>query len=115
MQTTIQRDHARTLRKTMTRAERVVWNQLKSRALSGYRFNRQVEIGAYIADFVCRECKVVLELDGDTHFDVAADNRRTAFLEVKGYVVFRAWNTDVYENLEGVLEGLLKILESRTR
>jgi very-short-patch-repair endonuclease len=115
MQTTLQRDHARTLRKTMTRAERVVWNNLKGRALAGYRFNRQVEIGPYIADFVSRECKVVLELDGDTHGDVAADNKRTAFLEAKGYVVFRAWNTDVYDNLEGVLDGLLKVLESRTR
>jgi very-short-patch-repair endonuclease len=115
MQTTIQRDHAKTLRKTMTRAERVVWNQLKSRALSGYRFNRQIEIGPYIADFVCRECKVILELDGDTHCDVDADNRRTAFLEAKGYVVFRAWNSDIYENLEGVLDGLLQVLKNRTR
>jgi hypothetical protein len=48
MQITIQRDHARTIRKTMTRAERTVWNQLKSRQLSGHRFNRQVEIGPYI-------------------------------------------------------------------
>jgi very-short-patch-repair endonuclease len=55
MHITVQRDHARTLRKNMTPAERKLWNALKSRGLSGYRFNRQVEIGPYIVDFHCRQ------------------------------------------------------------
>ncbi len=114
MQTTLQREYAKTMRKSMTGAERVMWNHLKGRALSGYRFNRQVEIGPYIVDFLCRECKVILELDGDTHNDIAADNQRTAYLEAKGYVVFRAWNNDVYENLDGVLDGLLQMVKNRT-
>jgi very-short-patch-repair endonuclease len=115
MQTTLQRDHARTLRKTMTGAERVMWNHLKGRALDGYRFNRQVEIGSFIVDFLCRELKVVVEIDGPTHDNAEVDLRRTEYLQAKGYIVFRAWNNEVYSNLEGVLTGLLQVLQNRTR
>ncbi len=112
----IQRDRARSLRRNMTSAERKLWVALKKRALGGFRFQRQAEIGPYIADFLCRERSVVVEIDGATHSSesaVAADRCRTAYLEAEGYAVFRAWNADVYENLNGVLEGLLKVLESR--
>jgi very-short-patch-repair endonuclease len=118
MHITIQRDHARTMRRNMTAAERIVWNRLKSRALGGYRFNRQVEIGTYIVDFVCRERRVIFEVDGATHGDTSQlknDQRRTVFLESQGYTVVRAWNQDVYENLEAVLYRLLQVLEDRTR
>jgi very-short-patch-repair endonuclease len=118
MQTTIQRAHARTMRKTMTSAETILWSRLQGRALQGFRFNRQVEIGPYIADFVCRDLKVIVEVDGATHSDateVRYDFKRDAFLESKGYVVFRVGKNDVYQNLDGVLRGLLKVLENRTR
>jgi very-short-patch-repair endonuclease len=115
MQTTLQRHHARTLRKNMTGAERVMWNHLKGRALNGYRFNRQVEIGPFIADFLCREIKVVVEIDGPSHSGKTTDQLRTAYLEERGYVVFRAWNNEIYSNLDGVLKGLLLVLESRAR
>jgi very-short-patch-repair endonuclease len=118
MHITTQRDHARTMRKNMTRAERIVWNHLKRRQLSGYRFNRQVEIGPYIVDFLCRECRVVLELDGDSHSEereIWNDENRTAYLEAEGYVMFRAWNSEVYENLDDVLAGLLEVLQNQTR
>ncbi len=114
----IQRDHARTMRKNMTGAERKLWSALKGRALSGYRFNRQVELGPYIVDFLCREKKLIVEVDGVTHGDgheVIADKRRAEFLETGGYLVFRAWNIDIYNNLDGVLDGLLQVLESRAR
>jgi very-short-patch-repair endonuclease len=115
MQTTLQRDHARTMRKTMTGAERVLWNRLKSRALGGYRFNRQVEIGPYIVDFLCREKKIILEVDGPSHSGSATDQGRSAYLQEKGYIVFRAWNNEIYTNLDSVLTGLLHALENRTR
>jgi very-short-patch-repair endonuclease len=118
MHLTIHRDHARSMRRNMTAAERVSWNRLKSRALGGYRFNRQVEIGSYIVDFVCREKRVIFEVDGVTHGDpsqVKNDQRRAAFLESRGYTVVRAWNQDVYENLEAVVHRLLQVLEDRTR
>jgi very-short-patch-repair endonuclease len=84
-------------------------------ALNGYRFNRQVEIGPFILDFLCREAKVIVEVDGPTHNDLQADLRRTEYLQAKGYIVFRAWNNEIYTNLDGVLTGLLQVLENRTR
>jgi very-short-patch-repair endonuclease len=117
MHITIHRDHARTMRRSMTSAERIIWNRLKSRALGGYRFNRQVEIGPYIVDFVCREKRMIFEIDGATHGDtsqVKDDQRRTAYLEAHGYTVVRAWNQDIYGNLEAVLHRLLQVLEDRT-
>ena len=65
----IQRDHARTMRKNMTGAERKLWTALRGRSLSGFRFNRQVEIGPYIVDFLCREIRIIVEVDGVTHGD----------------------------------------------
>jgi very-short-patch-repair endonuclease len=115
MQTTLQRDHARNMRKAMTGAERVMWNHLKGRTFNGYRFNRQVEIGPFIVDFLCREAKVIVEVDGPTHDDIAADLRRTEYLLAKGFIVFRAWNNEVFSNLDGVLTGLLQVLENHTR
>jgi very-short-patch-repair endonuclease len=114
----IQRDRARNLRRNMTGAERKLWTALRGRALAGFRFNRQVEIGPYIVDFICRQQRVIVEVDGATHSDMGAmqaDERRTAILVAKGYVVFRVWNIDVYSNLEGVLTGLLQVLQERTR
>jgi very-short-patch-repair endonuclease len=118
VQITIQRDRARTLRRNMTGAERKLWASLRGRALGGFRFHRQVEIGPYIVDFLCRECRVVVEVDGATHgaaCEVKHDDARTAFLQGKGHVVFRAWNADVYSNLDGVLTGLLHVLENHSR
>jgi very-short-patch-repair endonuclease len=115
MQITIQRDRARSMRKNITGAERVMWNHLKNRALGGYRFNRQVEIGPYIVDFLCRESRMIVEIDGPSHNDESHDQLRTGFLQAKGYLVFRAWNNEIYTNLDAVLTGLLQILENRTR
>jgi very-short-patch-repair endonuclease len=116
MHITIQRDQARTLRKAMTSAERKLWQSLRKRRLNGYLFNRQVEIGPFIVDFFNSENDVVVEVDGIGHGDAAEilrDKRRSAYLVAKGYVVFRCWNEDLYHNLDGVLEGLLAMLESR--
>ncbi len=118
MQTDIQCHHARTMRKNMTMAERKLWSAIKGRALSGFRFNRQVEIGPYIVDFLCRERRVIVQVEGVTHGDardVRYDAQRTTYLETRGFAVFRANNTDIYSNLDGVLTGLLLFLESRPR
>jgi very-short-patch-repair endonuclease len=77
-----------------------------------------VEIGRYIVEFFCRECRVIVEIDGVAHgetFEVTADKRRSEYLETKGYIVFRACNNEVHDNLDGVLTALLQILEDRTR
>jgi very-short-patch-repair endonuclease len=106
---------ARNLRSNQTSAELKLWASLRRRGLGGYRFNRQVTIGLYIADFVCREKALVVEVDGDTHGDrlkIQHDYKRTIFLRTQGYQVFRVNNIDVYENLTGVLDALLGALEA---
>ena len=99
------RRFARQLRKTMTEAEVVLWTFLRKRKFAGYRFRRQHPIGPYIADFACVQSKLVVEVDGATHWTPAQlqhDARRTAFLEQAGWSVLRITNADVFENMNGV-------------
>jgi very-short-patch-repair endonuclease len=104
-------DRARELRKAETVAEIRLWEALRGRRLSGLKFVRQLPIGPFVADFVCRERKLVVEVDGATHSsddELAYDARRTEFLEGEGYKVLRVWNLDVFENLDGVCEMILR-------
>ena len=107
---------ARKLRRNQTEAEQRLWQQVRSRRLSGYKFRRQVPIGTYIADFVCEDAKLIVELDGGQHDDnKQADDMRTKNLENFGYHVIRFWNNEVLENMEGVLTVLLQALERTKR
>ncbi len=72
--------------------------------MNGYKFRRQFAIGKYIADFACIEKKLVIELDGGQHQDQQVyDEQRSAFMQEQGWQVLRFWNSDVLENLAGVL------------
>ncbi len=106
--------HARTLRKNMTDAEKRLWQRLNRRQLCGVRFRRQAPIGNYIADFVCFECALIVELDGGQHADQTLyDERRTHWLESQGFCVLRFWNNEVLENTAGVLEVIRDSVEKR--
>jgi very-short-patch-repair endonuclease len=91
----------------MTRAETLLWRYIKAGHLDRLSFRRQVPMGAYIADFICHDARVVVELDGETHdFEerVGHDEARDAWFKARGYVVLRFTNEeDVMSNLEGVL------------
>ncbi len=103
---------ARQLRRTMTDAERVLWRHLRNRGLADYKFRRQAPFGPYVADFLCEEKKLVVELDGGQHAsDTAADDKRTAVIASHGYRVIRFWNNAVLSNAEGVLHRILDALE----
>ena len=107
------KERARSFRKNMTDAENRVWYFLRNRRLNGYKFVREFVIGSYIADFVCREKKLIIELDGGQHMEAAEyDKRRTEFLEKNGYRVLRVWNNEVFNNINGVLETILNLLQS---
>jgi very-short-patch-repair endonuclease len=69
---------ARSLRRTATEAEKLMWRKLRNRQLEDCKFCRQMEIGPYIADFVCRERKLIIEIDGGQHAGSGADQVRTA-------------------------------------
>jgi very-short-patch-repair endonuclease len=105
---------SRSLRQTMTDAERCLWQKIRLAQLSGYRFRRQVPFGPYITDFACHEARLVIELDGGQH-DLSSPQEiiHTQFLEKEGYRVLRFWNPDVLKNLEGVCETILNVLQEQ--
>ena len=106
---------AKQLRTDQTEAEQRLWGYLRAKRLQGWKFNRQVPVGNYIVDFICEEARLVIEVDGVTHSDdhqIKYDEKRTRYLESLGYRVFRCYNTDVYQNLDGVLEGILIALSN---
>jgi len=103
----------RHLRNSLTRAEALLWANLKNYNLEGKKFRRQHGIGPYIADFFCLQCRVIIELDGAGHYDVLAperDAQRTIFLENLGMRVIRFENCEVIENLEIVLDVIRAVL-----
>ncbi|MGC5798330.1 endonuclease domain-containing protein [Sphingomonas sp. NFX23] len=101
-------NRARELRRDATEAEDRLWYRLRSRRLGDFKFRRQVWIGPFIADFLCMDAMLVVEVDGSQHIDdVAYDDDRTAFLATKGYRVIRVWNNDVMQRMDGVLAVIL--------
>jgi very-short-patch-repair endonuclease len=75
------------LRQSQTPAEASLWRALREHGLGGFKFVRQEPIGPYFADFVCRDEKLVIEIDGATHSTdekIRRDTRRTEFLEARG-------------------------------
>jgi very-short-patch-repair endonuclease len=98
---------ARELRSRATDAELILWRQLRRLETRGTHFRRQVPIGNYVADFACLAARLIVEVDGSQHAESAARRRdadRTAWLEAAGYRVIRFWNSDVAQNIEGVLD-----------
>ena len=109
---------ARSLRKAETEAERKLWGYLRGKRLQDYKFRRQFPVPPYIVDFVCLSHQFVVEVDGATHGDareIEYDGKRTDFLRVQGFEVYRVNNADVYENISNVLDGILIVLHKRMR
>jgi very-short-patch-repair endonuclease len=99
------------LRQSQTDAEKVLWYYLRNRALDGFKFRRQHRLRNYIVDFVCLEKKLVIELDGGQHAaQEKYDGMREEILKAEGFRICRFWNNEIFENLEGVLETILKEL-----
>jgi very-short-patch-repair endonuclease len=104
---------SRELRLGATEAERKLWQHLRARQVAGVRFNRQFPVGQFICDFVSRSCRLVIEIDGGQHnraADQAYDLRRTEFLRAQGYHVIRFWNSDVLDNMDGVIRRIEQTL-----
>ena len=97
-------EQARKLRKNMTDAETRIWQLIRKRQVMGLKFRKQAPIGPYIADFVCYERKLVIEIDGGQHKDREAyDARRTEWLESQGFEVIRFWNNEVLKDPDAVM------------
>jgi very-short-patch-repair endonuclease len=105
----------RELRRKQTDAESILWAKLRNSRLDGVKFRRQHPVGNYVVDFISLDTLLIIEIDGGQHNDpvkIIEDEVRTLFLESKGYRVMRFWNSDIFENLIGVLE---KIHESLSK
>ena len=106
-------DLRRSLRRNQTTPEKLLWRLLRAKQLNGKKFFRQFSVGRYILDFYCPEHKLAIELDGSQHLEPQAmvyDEARTAWLETRGITVKRYPNNEVMENIEGVLEDILRLV-----
>ena len=107
------KERAKERRRNRTDAENRMWYYLRNRRLSGYKFVREQVIGNYIADFVCREKKLIIEIDGGQHMiAVQYDLMRTTYLENSGYKVLRIWNNEVFQDIDAVMDSILNIINT---
>jgi very-short-patch-repair endonuclease len=98
------KEAARGLRKNLTETEDILWGRLRNRQLEGCKFRRQQPLGRFVADFVCLEKSLIVELDGGHHADQSErDHERDSFLKESGYKVLRFWNHEVTSDIEKVL------------
>lgn len=98
-------NRARRLRQDSTNAELRLWNRLRSRAICGQKFVRQEPVGQYVVDFICRERRLIVEIDGGQH-NAEYDRARDTSLHECNYHVLHFWNNDVMKNIDGVLETI---------
>lgn len=97
---------ARGLRQKMTSAEEIMWQALRGRRLGGLKIRRQHPVAgtSFVADFLCYDARLVIEIDGAVHtIQKQEDLWRQRAIEDAGYGVLRFTNEQVYENLPGVL------------
>lgn len=98
---------AHNLHRNMTKAEASLWKYaLKAKQIKGYQFRRQRPVLQYIADFMCKELKLIIEVDGITHHSeeqVKYDNLRTTDLKNAGFTVIRFKDEDVLKNMNGII------------
>ena len=102
------------LRKNMTEAEKILWYRLRNRKLNGLKFRRQHPIDRFVADFFCVEKELVIEIDGGIHNETnikERDENRTYELEKFGLKVIRFSNEEVINEIEKVLEQIIKSLK----
>lgn len=104
---------ARSLRRALTPAERLLWGKLRRGQLDGFKFRRQMWLCGFIADFACVEAKLVVEADGSQHLDAGQyDADRSKAFAREGIRTLRFWNSDIFEHLDGVIEMIREALPS---
>ncbi|MBS0529595.1 MAG: endonuclease domain-containing protein [Proteobacteria bacterium] len=101
---------AKSLRKSMTDAERRLWYRLRAHRLANIKFKRQAVIGRHVVDFVCFERSLVIEVDGGQHDGQASDLTRDRWLTNEGFRVMRFWNNEVLNNTDAVLSRILEAM-----
>ena len=103
------KEYAKEMRGNPTEAEKILWKNLRGKRLAGYKFRQQHIIGDYIADFLCLQKNLVVEVDGRIHEKPevkVADEGRTAWLREQGYHILRIKNEEIFHQLEEVLSKI---------
>lgn len=99
---------ARNLRKDSTKAEIRLWYEMLSGTrMLGYGFRKQRPVGNYIADFLCKELNLIVEVDGYSHnFKTEEDAKRDADLQAMGFTVLRFSDREIMQDIENVRRTL---------
>ncbi|HET6527791.1 MAG TPA: endonuclease domain-containing protein [Balneolaceae bacterium] len=103
------------LRNNMTKAEIILWSKLKGRQLANTKFRRQHGIGKYIVDFYSAKYKLIIEVDGDSHYSEQGkrhDYERDRYLDNLDLKIIRFTNEDVKKDLSYVLEAIEQTIQS---
>ncbi|HEY2032142.1 MAG TPA: DUF559 domain-containing protein [Rhizomicrobium sp.] len=109
-------NRARRLRGSPTDMEGLLWWKLRELNAQGYHFRRQVPMRGYFLDFAEHSGRVAIELDGSQHGlseNIAHDARRDRAIEDEGYRVLRFWNGEIKDNLDGIVEAILREIDQR--
>ena len=104
------------LRNNMPRTEVLLWNRIKGKQILGYKIRRQYGVGNYVIDFYCPKLKLGIEIDGDSHFTVKGlnhDRIRNNYIAGKGIELLRVTTTEIYDNMDGVLEYIVREFQKR--
>ena len=104
---------ARHLRKDQTPGEKVLWNKLRANRFRGFKFRRQVPIGPYVVDFLCVEKKLIIEIDGDSHYEQGAherDKKRERYLQTHRFNIIRFGNRQTCASIDDVLAEIARVL-----
>jgi very-short-patch-repair endonuclease len=107
---------SRQLRADQTDCELLLWQRLRSRQIANLKFRRQFPCPPYVLDFYCAELKLAIELDGGQHFETSGlihDQRRTLYLYQQGIEVVRFSNLEVLQQMDAVLEQIIRIAAAR--
>jgi very-short-patch-repair endonuclease len=95
---------SRNLRNNSTLSEVLLWVRLNKKQRFGYQFSRQKPIGNYIVDFYCSSLKLVIEIDGESHYNKEKyDAERQIYLESLGLKILRFDDDQIKQDMNGAL------------
>lgn len=97
------------IRHKLTEEETCLWAELRLLRKKHLAFRRQVNIGPFTVDFLCRKAKLIVEVDGEHHGEDpqwSHDQERDRWLRLQGYAIMRFWNYDIHQDLESVVEKI---------
>ena len=101
------------MRDDSTKAENLLWQQIRNRQMEGAKFRRQVPLKGYILDFVCFERRLIIEVDGSQHAESQRDDIRDALFRADGFRVIRFWNDEIEGGLDFVCRRIIEMLKDQ--